>query len=296
MGDSLVNDNELFTSLSNSNNDANQPDIVVNDNDGSVLNDGNLITLFNTLRSKAKANGFIIHDVPGDGNCLFSSVSYQLPSIGMQPISSATLRNMLVNHFQNNPIINGVHYCNFLPNTEYIEDDIEDDFEAQLCWETFLDEIQNGAWGDNIAVQGLSEMLNISISVIHSDNPNIVEISPSTGDSQGTIHVGQLGQLHYVALDRIVVSDMLNDDNDIIDNEDIEEGDEHNRQITGGPSESFMFLENPEADGQVFSVAPAQGQTPLSIMTDKHFEIMCNPNKFPIGYGAFNCSRDRKIT
>ncbi len=120
-------------------------------------------------------------------------------------------------------------------------------------------------------------------------------MSLGTGDSQGTIHVGLLGQLHYVALDRIVVSDMSNDDNDIIDNEHIEEGDEHNRQITGGPSESFMFLENPEADGQVFSVAPAEGQTPLSIMTDKNFEIMCNPNKFPLCSGAFNCKRDRKI-
>ncbi len=58
-----------------------------------------------------------------------------------------------------------------------------------------------GAWGDNIAVQGLSEMLNISVSVIHSDNPNIIEITPSSDDSL-------IGQLHYVALDKIVVSDM----------------------------------------------------------------------------------------
>ena len=49
----------------------------------------------------------------------------------------------------------------------------------------------------------------------------------------------------------------------------MQEGDEYNRQITGGPSESFMSLENPEADGQIYSVAPAEGQKSLSIMTDK---------------------------
>ena len=50
------------------------------------------------------------------------------------------------------------------------------------------------------------------------------------------------------------------------------------------------------ADGQVFSVAPApaEGQRLLSIMTDDQFESICNPDKFP--YGAFNSSRDRKIT
>ena len=52
------------------------------------------------------------------------------------------------------------------------------------------------------------------------------------------------------------------------------------------------------ADGQIFSVAPApaEGQRLLSIMTDDQFESICNPDKFPYGSGAFNSSRDRKIT
>ena len=53
-----------------------------------------------------------------------------------------------------------------------------------------------------------------------------------------------------------------------------------------------MSIENPEADGQIFSVAPAEGQRPLSIMTDDQFESMCNPDKFPYGSGAFNSTRD----
>ena len=42
----------------------------------------------------------------------------------------------------------------------------------------------------------------------------------------------------------------------------------------------MMSLENPEAFGQIFSIAPAEGQKPLSIMTDKAFETMFNPDKF----------------
>ena len=89
----------------------------------------------------------------------------------------------------------------------------------------------------------------------------------------------------------------LIDEDDFIDNEDIHEGDEHTRQITGGPLETCMSLEKPEADGQTFSVAPAEGQRPLSILTDEHLESMRNPNKFPYGSGAFNSIRHyRKIS
>ena len=38
------------------------------------------------LSSIASSNGFTIHDVPADGNCLFSAIAYQLASIGMTQI------------------------------------------------------------------------------------------------------------------------------------------------------------------------------------------------------------------
>ena len=76
--------------------------------------------------------------------------------------------------------------------------------------------------------------------------------------------------MHYVALDKIL--DIPPDEGEeFIDNENVHEGDEHHRKITGGPSESFMTLENPEAEGQIYSVAPAEGQRPLSIITDDNF-------------------------
>ena len=71
----------------------------------------------------------------------------------------------------------------------------------------------------------------------------------------------------------------------------IEEGDEHTQQITGGPLATMMSIENPEADGQIYSVAPAEGQRPISIMTDANFEEMCNPDKFCLGTGGFKSTQ-----
>ena len=77
----------------------------------------------------------------------------------------------------------------------------------------------------------------------------------------------------------------------------IEKGDEHLRQISGGaPMTSMLSYENPEIEAQIYSVAPAEGQRPLDIMSDTHFEEMSNPSKFPYGKGGFHTSRPHKIS
>ena len=78
-----------------------------------------------------------------------------------------------------------------------------------------------------------------------------------------------------------------------IDDAVFEKGDAHTRQITGGPQASMMSVENPEA---TISVAPAEGQRPLLIMTDSNFEAMFNPDKFCYGSGTFSSEWPRKIT
>ena len=44
------------------------------------------------LGAMAENIGFAIHDVPSDGDCLFSAIVFQLPSIGLQPMSAQQLR------------------------------------------------------------------------------------------------------------------------------------------------------------------------------------------------------------
>lgn len=58
----------------------------------------------------------------------------------------------------------------------------------------------------------------------------------------------------------------------------------------------MMFIKNPEAFGEVVSIAPAEGQKPLHIMTDTNFEAMCNPDKFCYGTGTFSTDQHHKLT
>ena len=81
-----------------------------------------------------------------------------------------------------------------------------------------------------------------------------------------------------------------------IDDETFEQGDEHTRQITGGPSATMMTIEDPEAFSEVICVAPAEGQKPLFVMADPHFGSMSNPVKFSHGTGCFSSDRPQKLT
>ena len=97
----------------------------------------------NVLCERAKARGFTIHDVAGDGNCCFHAVSYQLSSIGMQPIDASVLRTMVVEYLRANPTIIAMNNDN--------------DEQVLLQLENFLDDLNNG-----IAIQGLSDMLCVT--------------------------------------------------------------------------------------------------------------------------------------
>ena len=98
--------------------------------------------MFCIIEQKQEDLLFIMINVPGDGSCFFF---HQLPSIGIDP---SKLRSMLVEYLRENPILNNTHYCNFLGHSFEVEDDIQ----AQLEWDKFLDQLKNGAWADNIAM------------------------------------------------------------------------------------------------------------------------------------------------
>ena len=266
------------------------------------------------LSTIASRNGFNIHAVPADGNCLFSAIAYQLPSIGIPDVDTNSLREMVVSHLEDYPHVNGIHYRTFLsapvatidahnadteaPTAEddYISAVDDPDTRAQLRWLRYLERLRDGAWGDNIAIQGICEMFSITVNVLSTHNPSMVSITPSSGTSHGNIYIGLVEQFHYVGLDKVSSNSECDQYEEVLDDATIEEGDAHTRQITCCPQESMLSAENPEADAQTYSVAPAEGQKPISIMTDSKFEEMANPDKFCFGEGGYNTERPRKIT
>ena len=106
-----------------------------------------------------------------------------------------------------------------------------------------------------------------------------------------SLSLGLIMQYHFVGLDdmdNIAAASAqrvcIDEECDEIDDETIVAGDQHRLEITGGTHASMMSLENPE---QIVSIAPAEGQKPLFIMSDPSFELMCNPDKFCFGTGGF---------
>ena len=82
---------------------------------------------------------------------------------------------MVADYLEENPIVDGSHYSNFLSSNFFVTNEIK----AQMLWNKFIQDLRNGAWGDHIAVRGISDMLNTTTNIISTQNPNIV--NPSVG-------------------------------------------------------------------------------------------------------------------
>ena len=144
-----------------------------------------------TLTSLARDRGFVVRDVPRDGNCLFSAVQLQLQKIGVQN-ESDTLRQRLVTYLQNHPYTHdgSCHLREFVAapvanpdsyNADTEQPDEQDqlidsipdtDTQLQLRWSKYLQRLGSTAWGDHIAVQGLADMLHVDIHVLATLNPD----------------------------------------------------------------------------------------------------------------------------
>ena len=62
-------------------------------------------------------------------------------------------------------------------------------------------------------------------------------------------------------------------------------GDQHNMSINGGPQVcSMLSVENPERENHIFSIAPAEGQKPVSMTFDNWFRGNVQPEQIPLRY------------
>ena len=124
--------------------------------------------------------------------------------------------------------------------------------------------LKQGAWGDNIAMQALSDMLSVTINVLSSHYP-MYAVTPRNHCADNEVFVGLIMQYHYVGLDKIPEQPQhtmpvhLANCEPVAEQPEsvatIEEGDEHRRQISGTQQASMMC---------VMCVAPAEGERPLN--------------------------------
>ena len=73
--------------------------------------------------------------------------------------------------------------------------------QLQLRWCKYIRRLRSAAWGDHIAVQGLANMLHVDIHILAMGNPNMEPIT-SAHTPIGVLHLGLIGQFHYMAFDQ----------------------------------------------------------------------------------------------
>ena len=174
---------------------------------------------YQLLEHLARRQNFRMKDVPGDGNCFFHAVSFCLQVAGIQVISGPDIRTALIQYFQTTE--EKRDYMGFLSfqNTTFTNAASIEEQQVQE-FELYINRLGNGEWADNLAVQGVADMLNVNIKVINTITPNwIHHIQPRHLSSNHTITLGQIGELHYVALE--------NDEQTIENDEQTIENDEH---------------------------------------------------------------------
>ena len=308
---------------------------------------------FSHLVELCTAEGYSVENVEGDGNCFYHAVEKQLKHshIHLEDQSDyLKLRANLCNYLEANP--NGPNgnlpYKHFLANRvvrgdseretakdQYIEQMQDEADREELRWQRYLQDMEEGSWADHIAVQGMADMLHVAIRVIATLNPNTPLIKPRDGLVNGMLHLGLIGQSHYVSLIRttdtlqietigtfcsspeqnhkspIRMKHNATDDKEthgnnkgtessIIDEEEFEyqqdsKAFEISSKLRGLPLDTCLQLESIDAN-KIISVAPGEGAKPLNILTDELFEEMSFPHKYPNGKGGFSLERKEKIT
>ena len=68
-----------------------------------------LLLAMHKLETIASQNGFTLHDVPADGDCMYSAIVYQLNSIGIH-VNSQTLRQKVAEYLR----ANKASYCDLV--------------------------------------------------------------------------------------------------------------------------------------------------------------------------------------
>lgn len=115
------------------------------------------------IKSVLKQRGLQIHEIPSDGNCLYAAVAHQLED---RKISSSvdSLRTQVAKYMRE-------HADDFLPFLSKDNGDCftQDDFEA------YCNDLETTpAWGGQLEIQALCNVLRIPVEVVQSEGPSIL--------------------------------------------------------------------------------------------------------------------------
>ena len=124
-----------------------------------------LSTALQQLKALAHQNSFSIHNVPYDGDCTFSAISYQLHTNDVCSADSSELRQKVADHLEANAPLYSDFLCEPVPsedgsyNADTAQPTPEDELinsvsdpqlQSELRWQKYVRCLRQGAWGDHI--------------------------------------------------------------------------------------------------------------------------------------------------
>jgi hypothetical protein len=187
-----------------------------------------------------------VHNVPGDGNCLFHAIIHQLklyPETKHYNLDNLCLREETVNWLKKNPNYKlpddgGPGERVTIKQALLFDFDLLDDMKIDYdnmkpnnIWDEYIEKLgQVGCWGDTHTINAVCMMLQININV-YVDNNNGDRIF-KLNDEWPTINIGYVNKNHFVSL--ISTTDIIKDEetedeeNENEENEDKENEDEEN--------------------------------------------------------------------
>ena len=89
------------------------------------------------LNALARLNSFTVNDVPYDGNCMFSAVSYQLQTSGVRNVDSNELRQKVADHLEANAAL----YHDFLSQPVSFDDSYNADTEQPTAEDEYINSV-----------------------------------------------------------------------------------------------------------------------------------------------------------
>ena len=91
------------------------------------------------------------------------------------------------------------------PPTEedkYIDSTTDLQLQKQLRWGKYLSSVKNGAWGDHITMQAISDMFSVTINALSSQY-SVYSVTPGNNSAAKEVFVGLIMQYYDVGLDKI---------------------------------------------------------------------------------------------
>ena len=112
-------DDSMDTECQGDSGDAANVAVSVQNEPMECSNDGDeLSTALEQLKALATQNSFTIHNVPYDGDCMFSAISYQLQANDVCSADSSKLRQKVADHLEANAPLYSDFLCEPVPSEE----------------------------------------------------------------------------------------------------------------------------------------------------------------------------------